>query len=56
MDFINEAIPTSLDEPRKEVFAEVLSEIYNEFAIDVSYDDDESHAYLLVQFGVGGPG
>jgi hypothetical protein len=55
MDFINEVLLTSLDEPRKEVSAEVLNEICDEFAIQVSYDEDEAHAYLLVQFGVGGP-
>lgn len=55
MDFINEAFPTSLDEPRNEVSAEILNEICDEFAIHIFYDEDEAHANLLVQFGVGGP-
>lgn len=55
MDFINEAFRTSRNELKNEVSVKNLDEIYNEFAIHLSYDEDDSHADLLVQFGVGGP-
>jgi len=56
MDFIDEVTSASLGEPRKEVSAEILNELYDEFAIELSFEEDESFAYRLVQFGVGGPG
>jgi hypothetical protein len=56
MDFIDEVTSTSLDEPRKEVSAEIFHKLHDEFAIELFTEDDESFAYRLVQFGVGGPG
>jgi hypothetical protein len=55
MDFINEVTPASIDEPKEEVLTEVLHTLYDEFAIHLLCDNEDSHAYLLVQFGVGGP-
>lgn len=55
MDFTDEVPSASLDESRNEVSVELIHEIYDEFAIYLSYDDEESDDYYLVQFGVGGP-
>lgn len=58
MEFINEVGQASLDEPKKDVSVGILHEIHeicDEFAIHVHHDEDDTHAYLLVQFGVGGP-
>ncbi len=56
MDFIDEVTSASLDEPKKEVSAEILHELHDGFAIELTFEEDESFAYRLVQFGVGGPG
>ena len=56
MDFINEVTSASLDEPRKEVSTEIFHELCDEYSIELFVEDEESFAYRLVQFGVGGPG
>jgi len=57
MDSIDEAAAASLNDPRIEVLSvELIHEIYDEFAIYLSTEEDEeSDDYRLVQFGVGGP-
>lgn len=53
MDFIDEVCPTSLDGTKEELSVEISHNIYDYEYID-EYDE-ESDAYYLVQFGVGGP-
>lgn len=53
MDFIDEVRPTSLDGTKEELSVE-MSAIFDDYYYIDEYDE-ESDAYYLVQFGVGGP-
>lgn len=56
MDFINELTSASLNEPRNEVSVGIFDELFDEFAIELFIENDDSFAKRLVEFGVGGPG